>query len=57
MRKWLCKIGIHRPLHGFHGLFQDVVSHKTVFEATCPCGKKWMTDSLFRWAGYKIEEE
>lgn len=54
MYKWLCKIGIHRPLSNFHGLFRDIVSGKTVFRATCPCGKEWMTDSLFAWAGFKM---
>lgn len=57
MNKGLCKIGIHRPLSKFHGLFRDVVSGKTVFIAKCPCGKEWMTDSLFAWAGFKMRRD
>jgi len=50
-----CKIGIHRPLRNHYCNFIDKISGKTVFEAECPCGKKWMTDSPGGW-GYKIEK-
>ena len=53
----LCKIGIHRPLKIKTCLFVDNVSGKEVFSATCPCGKKWMTDSIFGWFGFKTEKE
>jgi hypothetical protein len=52
---WLCKIGIHRPLSDHHHDFIDQVSGKTVFNAVCSCGKKWMVDSLFGWFGFKVE--
>jgi hypothetical protein len=52
----LCKYGIHRPLNGHRHNFVDSVSGKTVFTAVCPCGKKWMTDSLFKWFGFKVEK-
>ena len=38
-----------------HSLFVDIVSGKTVFEAVCPCGKHWMTDSVFGFPGFKVE--
>lgn len=53
----LCKLGIHRPLKVGYGLFTDIVTGNTVREATCPCGKKWMTDSVFGWFGFKTKRE
>jgi len=52
---WLCSIGLHRPLRGHHHNFIDKVSGLTVYNATCPCGKKWMTDSPFKFFGFKVE--
>jgi len=52
----LCKLGIHRPLKIGHLAFVDVASGKDVRYATCPCGKKWLTDSVFGWFGYKTEK-
>ena len=55
MRKLLCKLGIHRPLKILNCDFIDRVSGKEVFNATCPCGKKWLTDSVFGWFGFKTK--
>jgi hypothetical protein len=49
----LCKIGIHRPLIGHSHNFIDKVSGKTVYDVKCPCGKRWMTDSPFKYFGFK----
>lgn len=53
--KWLCRIGIHRPLIGHSCQFIDQISHKEVFKAKCPCGKIWLVDSLFGFFGDKVE--
>jgi hypothetical protein len=53
----LCKLGIHRPLKIGELRFVDIVSGKDVRYATCPCGKKWLTDSVFGWLGTKIEKK
>ena len=53
--KWLCKIGIHRPLFGHYCSFIDKINHKEVFKAQCCCGKRWLTDSVFGWLGFKVE--
>lgn len=55
MFKILCKLGIHRPLKKIQCLFIDKVSGKEVWLCTCPCGKKWMNDSLCGWGGLKVE--
>ena len=52
--KLLCRIGIHW-MSGHTSNFIDIVSGKIVFNATCPCGKKWMVDSLFPLPTFKIE--
>ena len=51
----LCAIGIHRPLKGHTHNFIDKVSGQTVYNAECPCGKKWMVDSPFSFGGFKVE--
>jgi hypothetical protein len=51
----LCKLGWHRPLKNHKYNFTDKVSGKTVFNAVCPCGKKWMTDSPFGFFGCKVD--
>jgi len=53
----LCSIGLHRPLKGHHHNFIDKVSGNTVYNATCPCGKKWMTDSASKFFGFKVERK
>jgi len=50
----LCKLGIHRPLFGHIFEFTDVVSHKPVYSVTCPCGKRFLTDSTSKWFGFKV---
>ena len=54
--KFLCRIGIHRPLKIMDAYFKDQVSGKMVFEAECPCGKKFMTDDINGWKGFKVEK-
>ena len=49
MTKIFCRIGLHRPLKISHCQFIDTVTHKEVFEAYCPCGKRWLTDNIFGW--------
>lgn len=53
----LCKLGIHRPLNIKHCQFIDTVTHKEVFEAYCPCGKRFLTDSVWGWFGSKVESK
>ena len=56
MKKLLCLIGIHRPLKVMDAHFQDQVSGKMVFNAECSCGKKFMTDDINGWFGFKVEK-
>ena len=35
-------------------LFRDIVSGNTVFEAECPCGKRWMVDSVHGYPFFKV---
>ena len=51
----LCAHEIHRPLSGHQYHFTDVVDGKSVYTATCPCGKHWMVDSKLRYFGFKVE--
>jgi hypothetical protein len=53
----LCRLGVHRPLSGHSHLFVDSVSGKTVFGARCPCGRRWMVDSLYGFLGFKVERK
>lgn len=53
----LCKLNMHQPLTKHDSNFVDVVSGKTVFNAECPCGIKWLTDSSSKWFGFKIKKE
>lgn len=53
----LCRVGIHRPLFGHAHRFVDCVSGKDVYKAECPCGKKFLVDSVFGWFGDKMEIE
>ena len=53
----MCRFGWHRPLAIGDLLFVDRVSRRSVFNATCPCGKHWMTDGLTRWFGFVVEKE
>ena len=55
MKKFLCLIGIHRPLKVMDSKFWDKVAHKMVFDAECSCGKKFMTDDINGWKGFKLE--
>lgn len=50
-------MGIHRPLinHSFN--FTDIVSGKSVYNVECPCGKKWMVDSMSKFFGHKVEKD
>ena len=54
MFRLLCKLGIHRPLTNHEFRFIDRVSGKSVYIAECPCGKKWLTDSLSKWFGFRV---
>ena len=51
----LCAFGWHRPLQKHSHNFIDKVSNKTVYNAKCPCGKKFMVDSPFGYFGSKVE--
>lgn len=51
-----CKIGLHwMRKHSF--IFTDVVSGKPVYSTECPCGRKWMVDTLFSLPMFKVEHE
>jgi hypothetical protein len=49
----LCRLGFHRPLHNHEFAFSDTVSGKDVYYATCPCGERFMVDSLMGFFGFK----
>ena len=52
--KYLCKIGIHRPLKKHKFIFVDGISHKSVYEAECSCGKIWLVNSTCGFFGHKV---
>lgn len=56
LKRFLCKIGIHRPLVVQEHLFNDFVTNESVMRATCPCGREWMTDGG-PWIGFKVERK
>ncbi|MEA2098161.1 MAG: hypothetical protein U9P70_03755, partial [Patescibacteria group bacterium] len=51
----LCKIGIHL-MENHTVKFADNVSGETLFNATCACGKKWMTYSSSPIPLLKVEK-
>ena len=53
----LCRIGLHWPLKGHTFEFTDWVSGKAVNMTTCPCGRKWMTDTMSSYPFFKVEHE
>lgn len=53
IRKMFCKIGWHWLTNHEHS-FVDRVSGNSVFEASCNCGKKWLTDSLLPLIGFRV---
>lgn len=57
MKSIFCKTGLHWRMNIVQSLFVDVVTGKTVFEAVCPCGKHWMTDSIAGFPFFKVEME
>jgi hypothetical protein len=40
-----------------HHNFIDKCSGKTVYNAECECGKKWMVDSLLPFGGFRVMRE
>lgn len=52
----LCKLGIHRPLRKHSFNFIEKVTDLSIYDAECPCGKKWMTNSPLGW-GFKVEKK
>ena len=55
MKTFLCWIGIHRPLKVMDAFFFSKIVNKMIFKAECSCGKKFMTDHINGWKGFKIE--
>lgn len=55
MTRILCRLGWHRPLFGHEYTFTDALSGKFVYYAQCPCGKRWMVDSLSGMFGIKVK--
>lgn len=53
--KFLCWLGIHRPLIIEDAFFLDKKSGKMVFHARCSCNKKWLSDNINGWKGFKIQ--
>ncbi len=53
--KFLCKIGIHRPLIIEDSAFVDCISKKMVFHARCSCNKKWLTNNFNGWFGFRVQ--
>lgn len=52
---FLCHLGLHWPMKGLVTLFVDHVNHQEVFASTCPCGKEWMHQSIFKLPIFKCE--
>lgn len=53
MKKLFCKLGVHWMKNHHHN-FIDVVNGKSVFNAECECGKKWLVDSLSALFGFRM---
>ena len=56
MKKFFCRIGVHWMKNHHHN-FVDCVDGKTVYNAECACGKKWMVDSLLPFWGVRVMRE
>ena len=52
----LCKLKVHW-MRNHHHNFIDSVSGKTVFNAECPCGKRWMVDTLSPITFFKVDRD
>lgn len=52
-KELMCKLGIHYMQNHKHN-FVDVVSRKTVYNTVCPCGKKWLVDTLSPITLFKV---
>ena len=57
MKNLLCLIGIHRPLKVMDAFFLCKITNKMIFHAECSCGKKFMTDNINGWKGFKVERK
>lgn len=55
MKLLFCNWGLHWRMKLGERLFTDIVSGKSVFDATCPCGKHWMVDSTHGFPTFKVE--
>ena len=53
----LCKLGWHRPLYNHRHNFIDKVSGKTVYNAECSCGIRYMVDSPYGFLGFKVKRK
>ena len=53
--KLFCKLGLHWRMKVLDCMFIDVVSWRSVYEAVCPCGRKWMVDSRHGFPLFKVE--
>jgi hypothetical protein len=56
MKKFFCSIGLHW-MKNHHFNFTDKVDGKTVYNADCECGKKWMVDSLSPITLFKVPRD
>lgn len=54
LKSFLCSINMHL-LNNHKEFFNDVVSGKTVYLATCTCGKEYMVDTKFPVPLFKVE--
>jgi hypothetical protein len=55
--KILCKLGWHRPLYNHRFNFVETYSGKTVYNAECRCGIRFMVDSLSGFGGFKVKRQ
>lgn len=53
-KRFLCAIGIHRPLLGHVHTLSEPPHVEWFFYSMCPCGKIWFTRTASKWIGVKI---
>jgi len=51
----LCRLGLHWRMRIVDSMFIDIVSGKMVYEAICPCKRRWMVDVTHGFPTFKVE--
>lgn len=50
-----CTVGLHWRMKIKEVLYYDIISDRRVVLAECPCGKRWMTSTVYGFPLSKTE--